>query len=284
MTLFLFLSLKGHTEASTTMLIARFGYWCMLVGVMSRAAAGAEGPATQVVEAAEMRMLRSQVTQLQEQVVGLKMENERLRGKLTSAGISVEDGQGVNAANSTRPKRVVVAVDFAWPGESANAEAIRVISQLEPDQWFNVVTSGVVNMQVAALPMFGSMQHATPQYREKASSHFKGLRMSAYERTTLLGALKFRPEVIIYLGGYPNAETIADVVKENRGINARVYTTTMYAQSPQALHGLWQLAHDTGGRCVDADGQPVDEPGLPIAVPAPVRPGPATKPSVFKVN
>ena len=246
----------------------------------------ADAPSTQPWEVAEVRSLRSQVTQLQEQVAALKTENVDLRGRLTAAGINPEDGQGTSDATEAKPKRVVLAVDYWWPGGKADEEAARVISQLDPDQWFNVVTSRLAVGHLVAQPAFGAMQHATPMYRDKAVAYLKGTagRYSG-ERTTLLGALKFRPEVIVYVGGCPDDETIAEFVKENRGISAKVYTTTMNAGSdPKVLHRLWQLAHDTKGRCVDADGQPVDEPGLPIVVPPPAKPAPATKASVFKTK
>ncbi len=243
----------------------------------------ADSATTHPWDAAEVRSLRSQVKQLQGDVAALKAQNTDLRGRLTAAGISVEDGQGTGDAIGAKPKRVVVAVDYWWQPDE---EAARVILQLEPDQWFNVVTSRSVGPEVVAQPAFGAMQHATPMYRDKAVAYLKGTSVHYInDRTTLLGALKFRPEVIVYLGGCPDEATITEFVKENRGISAKVYTTTMNAGSdPRILHRLWRLAHDTKGQCVDADGQPVVEPGLPVVVPPPEKPAPATKPSVFKTK
>lgn len=265
----------------------------LLVPLLLRLPLSAAEPATEpapadtaAAQSAELRLLRAQVKQLQSELAALKTQNAALKARLLAVNVDPDPATQPTASSSAKPRRVVFIADYTTFGSAGDIhEQIRqAIGQLTDDQWFNVVVSD----PRTARPFSKLMVQATPVNREKAIAFLPDARAFLYGNPamTLPAALQLRPEAIYFFGTGVSSDTLADLKKRNdAGIHARFYTTTAFTPPgyPAMLHALWQLAHDSGGVCIDAKGNPIDEPVIPVTIERP-QPKPATKPSIFKLN
>ena len=241
---------------------------------------GSTGDAS-TMQSPELRLLRSQVRQLQKDLADAKAEITQLKAKLVAVGIGAEEAKDTAASPNARPKRVVFAIDYTdYSTTAARDEVRRAIAELQPDQWFNVVLTTAEGPR----PFSTTMLPATPTNREKGSA-FAGSQMARCKpEDSLAAALQFHPQVVYFIGIGVDDATRDEVKKRNAGVNAKVNTTTAFGISSLAQQRvLWQIARDTGGVCVDSKGNAVDEPVLPVRIDRP-EPKPATKPSIFGRN
>lgn len=233
-------------------------------------------------EQAEIRLLRSRIASLQKELNDAKAENSAIRARLLAVGIEPLPTTGPTTA-AARPKRIVFVLD---PDEANSPEIRSAVSELEQDQWFNVI----VPIRDGALPFSRLMVEGKEATRERAKTFLDDQQDGAttnHVEYALFAAFGFRPEAIYFLGSQLSEETLAEVRRLNRGVNARIHTTLPAGTlSAEQRHAFWQIAHDSGGVCVDENGEAIEEPGLPMTVTVLEEPAPVatTKPSIFRVN
>ena len=166
-------------------------------------------------------------------------------------------------------------------------EVLKAVDELEKDQWFNIVVQPFAD----PIPLGKTFLLPTADNRERAKEllqHEYGAYGNGIAAFTV--ALQWRPDIIWYVGRggpYPD-QLVAEVAAANRKTKVTVNTTAILADSNdnRSRHILWELAHDSEGQCVDADGKPLAEPQVPVHVAAPPpKPVPAaTKPSSLRVR
>ena len=98
-------------------------------------------------------------------------------------------------------------------------------------------------------------------------------------------AVKNRPNVlwlVSHVWEKDEDAEMAAIQKVLAGTGTRINTTVakmgIVSNAKQGKHFLWRLARDTGGICIDDNGDQIDEPSLPAELPKPKD----TKPSILK--
>jgi hypothetical protein len=238
---------------------------------------------------AEVELLRTTVDRQNRQIQSLQARVRELTQQLADLGIDA-GAPTTRPASGGKPKRVVFVVDCRPDPEHrlrATEEVLKAIDELDKDQWFNVVIQPADD----AIPLSKTFLLPTPANRKRAEDLLKPAYF-AYGRGDLAFriALQWRPDVIWYVGrGGPYPEKlVSDVAALNAKTKVRINSTVLLAEPRETgvRHVLWQLAHDSGGECVDADGKPLAEPSIPVHVapPAPKPPAASTRPSSLRVR
>lgn len=234
------------------------------------------------LEQANAQMLRKVVEQQRKEIAELKEQVKMLTEQLQSFGLApARDGAATQPAEEVRdervpPKRVV----YVLLSHVVAPEVARAVNELSDEQWFNIVIAKSDGSVVLFQPQLSQANRVT---RPKASEFLDKAKFSASPRllSGLEVAAKARPDVI-WVVGRTDSRDADGVMKEVHRINlvskSRINTTTINALLPEDFHLLWRIAHETGGVCVDKNGNPIDEPKLPPNKPAP----PATRPSILK--
>jgi hypothetical protein len=237
------------------------------------------------VERADAELLRKTIERQRAEIAALKGQVDALVAQLRGLGIQPVVGPNADVAAATQPVvRRVVFVRFGYSNRFVNDQIMTAVNDLRADQYFNVLGCDTGKVW----PFEPQLVAATEQAKQKLKKYL--VPETVFRPNWLDGveaAAKWRPDVI-WLAGAPAAEpeeqTIAELKKRIAGSGSRVNTTLLFAPAATAeqQHFLWRIAHETGGECVDKDGEAIGEPALPV--PAAPKPPPPQPKSVLRAR
>ncbi len=241
---------------------------------------------SQTLQAAELQMLRATVERQQSDIAALHGRIASLTAQLEGLGISAAATQP--AQENRKPKRIVFVLDYfnvVWQGKlNPNDEVLKAVSELDRDQWFNVVSQP----QGDPVALQKNMLPAGPKSLEQVRNFLKDRRIAdpnAIPAMTI--ALKWRPDVIWYVGGgAAHADQfLTQIRKLNEISKVRINTTVQFLPpGSQRQHFFWQLAHDSGGVCLDSAGNAMPEPPSTVKPEAVDTPTPVSSPSILQAR
>lgn len=156
---------------------------------------------------------------------------------------------------------------------------LAAVDQLNPDQYFNVLTSGLGQ----TLLFEPKLVPGTEFYKKKVKTYLNpGEPVMETWLDALTAAVKWRPDVVWLIGQphvFDEEQDIREMKKRLAGSSTRINTSIAFStfSTPETDHLAWRIAHETGGICLDKEGQPIQEPAVPVR-PVNVTPPPATAP------
>jgi len=238
-------------------------------------------------EKLEHTLLRQRVQRQEEEIAALRAQVLALAAQLESLGMepaiatSRPSAPPDAAAKDARPRRVVFVL--ATDGREEKNQVARAVDELGPQQWFNVV----VLTGEQSTPFQKQLVQPTELNRKKLREFLdRNFTVTGKWLTAFDASMRWLPQEIWFIntgGAMDDEDTfIRELLQLNAVARARVNTTIAYSRygAPQFHHALWRIAAETGGVCVDAKGQPIDEPVLPIA--APSKPLSIPPPSILR--
>lgn len=181
-------------------------------------------------------------------------------------------------AGNIPPKRI--AFIQLMGSHVMSEDFLGAIETLSSDQYFNVFTP---NGQESIL--------FSPQFLPANNLNKRRIREAMPPNTYVLSrnweacmeaAAKNRPDLIWIVGTVRTGVEEDDIGKMKKllaGYPTRVNTVGSLGTTAEAKRLLWRMSRETGGICIDEDGNLMAEPTS--AGPRPAAPRPATRPSVL---
>jgi len=262
---------------------AKFGGWGMLLVLgltILNGRAIADTPPAQSdviskeqINAADNRMLQKTVEQQQQEIASLRTEVATLKAQLESMGLN-PDTDATTQRSAGKTKRIIFI--YAVMDPAVDLEVHKAVAALDADQWFNAYM--VYGNQVH--PFRPKFVQATDYNKKKFKDDFHLPGIYTFDHSLMAGltiAAEFHPD-LIWVVGPPEVRAgedsfIKDFHRLLPAFHSRIDTATDFMQRNEGdMHFMWRLAHETGGVCVDKDGNPMDEPPLTLSVPAPPPP------------
>jgi hypothetical protein len=263
-------------------------FFLALAGLRSRAYG--EGPNQQSEDispatnnAAEARMLQKTVNEQQQQIASLRAEVAALKAQLKSFGLEPETGATTRPARTGKAKRIIFI--YADYSQAVDTEIHKAVAALDSDQWFNIYTLYMDRVN----PYTAKFVQATDFNKQKFQSGFHpgGFWYGSLQAGVTVAA-QVNPDVIWVVGSpFPPPDEnslIGALHTVAPAFHGRIDTAGEFVlNNTSVLHMMWRLSHETGGVCVDKDGNPMDEPALPLSPPVipPPKPEPLT-PSILR--
>jgi hypothetical protein len=270
-----------------------FGLWSIVVFLalttLHRHALG-DGPAQQSDDispekndAAETRMLQKSVNEQQQQIASLRAEIAALKAQLQSFGLEPQTGDTTRPAVAGKAKRIIYI--YAENSQAVDTEIHKAVAALDSDQWFNIYTLYMDRVN----PYTPKFIQATDFNKKKFQSSFHpGSSYMVDLRAGVTVAARVNPDVIWVVGSPfppPDENTLISALHTLApAFHGRIDTVGEFvSNNTSVLHMMWRLSHETGGVCVDKDGNAMGEPALPLSAPAmpPPKPEPQT-PSILR--
>jgi hypothetical protein len=225
-----------------------------------------------------MTTQEAEIHLLQKEAAAQKQENDSLRSQIASLRAQLRAvGINPNADPSSRPaaaKPVRILFIYASFTSDVDKQIRQAVNGLAQDQWFNVYLLSVDKI----VPYKPQFVQATDLNKQHFQKDFSGSEMNwGMLLPALTIAAKVHPDLIWVVGKpYPYDEDkfMSDLHKLYPGNRTRIDTAIDFTQhSPTELHFMWRLSHETDGICVDRDGNPMDEPAVPLSAPqTPAKP------------
>lgn len=222
-------------------------------------------------------MLQRVIDEQRQQIAALKSQIAALNAQLASLGVQPVNAPATQPGGDVarRAKRVVFI--RAVNDEEAASELDRAVNDLGADDWFNVLT-----IQGREILPFQPHLVTASEFNKKRFEKYLDPRFVVFGSwlPAVKEAAKVDPDVIwlIARGNATDEEAlIRDLRKTLAGKKSRINTTVAYTPGyqPKDQHLMWRIAHETGGICVDRDGDAIAEPALPIQTnPEPPTPAP----------
>jgi uncharacterized small protein (DUF1192 family) len=225
------------------------------------------------IDAANSTLLQKTVDEQQREIASLRAEIAALKAQLRSMGLTPTTDATTQPVAS-KVKRIIFI--YAQMTPDVDVEIHKAVAALDGDQWFNAYL--VWGNQVH--PFKPEFVQATDHYKKEFQDAFHLPGFYTFDHSLMAGlsiAAQFHPD-LIWVVGPPEIRAsedsfISDFHKRLPGLHARIDTAVDFMQHNEGdIHFLWRLAHETGGVCVDKDGNPMDEPPLPLSPPAPPPP------------
>jgi hypothetical protein len=266
------------------------GIWCSIIvaglallqsdGLADDASTGAENVSQSQLDAANMRLLQKTVNEQQLKIAVLQAQVATLEAQLKSMGL-VPASEATTQPVLSRPKRII----FIYTQSTPDVDAVvhRAVQQLDADQWFNLYTI----YRYTVYPFQPHFVEASEINKQKFSLITNANEIFGQISVELKVAAQVHPD-LIWLVGPSHVDESEDVfVREVRqilaGTDIRVDTALDFMpHDPKDLHLCWRISHETGGVCVDKDGNPMDEPPVPLAAPAPPAPAQPQMPNILR--
>ncbi|MGD0464310.1 MAG: hypothetical protein ABSB74_17645 [Tepidisphaeraceae bacterium] len=270
--------------------LAQFGIWGVvfvlaLTAVHRRALA--DGPTVDSddisrakIDSANTRLLQRKVDEQQREITLLRAEIAALKAQLQSMGLTPVTDATTRPALS-RAKRI--SFIYAQGTADVDREIHQAVDELDHDQWFNAYTLYVDSVQ----PYQPHFVEASDLNKQKFRKDFRSEPTYGHLMSALTVAAQAHPDLIWVVGpshvDQDEDQFIRDLHKVLPGSHIRIDTALDFmSHDPRDLHLYWRISHETGGVCVDKDGNPMDEPALPLSAPAPPpQPQPQT-PSILR--
>ena len=240
-------------------------------------------PATN--DAAEARMLQKTVIEQQQQIASLRAEVAAMKVQLKSFGLEPETGATTRPAPIGKAKRIIFI--YADYSQAVDTEIHKAVASLDSDRWFNIYTLYMDRVN----PYTPKFIQATDFNKQKFQSGFhpNGFWYGSLQAGVTTAA-QVNPDVIWVVGSpFPPPDEnslIGALHTVAPAFHGRIDTAGEFVVgNTSVLHMMWRLSHETGGVCVDKDGNPMDEPALPLSPPVmpPPKPEPQT-PSILRDN
>jgi len=235
------------------------------------------------MDQAEVKLLRQSIERKDKQIADLQSQVTKLQEQLQSLGVAPQAITTTQPAVDRPSKRILfLQLDLWGRGEK---EVNKAIDELKPDQLFNVMTP-----KGKEIISFSKVFLEASEMNKKRFHDWNAPSPVVYDDkfTPMLEAVaKVRPDVLWIVGQIGTKDedkSIAEMKKAMAGTGTRINTTTAINShtSIEVRHFLWRLSKETGGVCVDNEGNVIDaEPSAPFSIPL-TPPPPKEKPSVLK--
>lgn len=197
------------------------------------------------------------------------------------------------AQPSTRPADVTQSVRNSPPkrivfiqlmgSHVMSEEIVRAIEKLSSDQYFNVITPNGQE-SISFSPQFLPANDVNKRRIREAIKPNTYVLSQSWE-ACMEAAARNRPDLIWVVGTVRTGvedEQIATLKKLLAGYPTRVNTVGSLGTTAKAKRLLWRMAKETGGQCIDEQGNEIVEPTSPTKPPS--SPRPATRPSRLVVD
>jgi hypothetical protein len=236
------------------------------------------------MDAANATLLQKTVNEQQKEIAPLRAEVAALKAQLQSLGLTPET-ETTTQPTASKPKRIIYI--YAQMTPPVDAEIHKAVAALDADQWFN------------AYMLYGNKVHpfkpefvqASDYNKKRFQDNFHLPNLYTFNHSLMSGltiAGQVNPD-LIWVVGPPEIQAgedsfIKDFHRLLPGLHSRIDTAVDFMEHNEGdIHLAWRLAHETGGVCVDKDGNPMDEPPLELSPPAPpLPPQPLQTPSILR--